>query len=184
MGQWQTHGSRVVYENPWITVREDAVTNPAGNKVVYGYYEIGGGGFTYIVPLDKERNTYLTRQFRYPLGEESWEYASGQTDHEDHLEAARRELVEETGLEANRVIKIGDLYSDSGISSGRGTVHLATGIRKITDTLDPVDGILEVRKLPFEEIGNMIVRGEIKCPHTISSFYMASRYLEAHPEVL
>jgi 8-oxo-dGTP pyrophosphatase MutT (NUDIX family) len=176
MPDWKKLSSRSVYKNKWMEVTEDSVINPAGEKTVYGYYKLAND-FLYVVPVDSGGNTYLIEQFRYPVGEKTWEFTAGQTDGEPAEVAARRELIEETGLTAENITKLGNIFADTGISDGRGTVHLATGVKKVTDKLDPVDGITTVKKLPLHEVGEMIRAGKINCPHTISAYFLATQYL-------
>jgi hypothetical protein len=96
---WRVLGSRPVYENPWISVREDEVVRPDGNPGIYGvvHYKNTAVG---VLPVE-DGHVYLVGQYRYPLERYSWEIPEGGCpEDEDPLQAARRELKEETGLSA------------------------------------------------------------------------------------
>src|SRR4051812_46381851 len=95
---WTTLNSRLVYDNAWITVREDQVLQPDGKPGIYGvvHFKTRAVG---VLPVDDLGHVWLVGQFRYPLGFYSWEIPEGGADEgESREKAARRELREETGL--------------------------------------------------------------------------------------
>ncbi len=98
---WLSVSSKRVYDNPWITVREDRVVRPDGESGIYGvvhYKNIAVG----ILAIEED-HVYLVGQYRYPLKSYSWEIPEGGCpEGEEPLRAAQRELREETGLEAAR----------------------------------------------------------------------------------
>jgi len=177
MANWKKLGSRLVYSNKWMNVKEDSVINPAGERTVYGYYTLASK-FLNVVPIDEDGNTYIVRQYRYPLSEDTWEFVAGQSENDSAEVAARRELLEEAGLETSKLTKLGEIYADSGVSSTSGTIFLAEGIKKVSNKLDKIDGISRAKKLPFEDVKSMIVNGDIHCPHTISAYFMTREYLK------
>ncbi|MDZ7769463.1 MAG: hypothetical protein U5K38_10510 [Woeseiaceae bacterium] len=69
---WKRLHSRLVYENPWITVREDLVVNPGGGENHYGHVHFKNKAIA-ILPLDTDGNTWLVGQDRYTLTDYSWE---------------------------------------------------------------------------------------------------------------
>ena len=73
---WQTLNSRIVFENPWITVRDDRVVNPGGGENQYGHVQFKNKAVA-IVPLDEDGNTWLVGQDRYTLGVHTWEVPMG-----------------------------------------------------------------------------------------------------------
>ena len=102
IGNWKRKNRETKYENPWITVYHDLVTNPNGGDGIYGVVEFKNIAIG-IIPIDEEGNTWLVGQHRYPLNEYTWEIPEGGAEkNETLLKGAKRELREETGLSAKK----------------------------------------------------------------------------------
>lgn len=177
MSDWKTLSTKIAYENPYTYVEESEVINPAGEKTVYGVMKSKADG-VYIVPIDDQGNTYLTRQYRYTTKLISWEVASGRVDEGDFEAAAKRELHEETGVWAETLTNLGTITPANGICSFNEKIFLAEGLSVTDDELDPADGILERKKLPLEDAIIMAMNGEIYCPQSIAALFMAREYLQ------
>ncbi|MPZ66407.1 MAG: NUDIX domain-containing protein [Pseudonocardiaceae bacterium] len=124
----KTLGSREVYANPWMTVREDRIRRADGSDGIYGV--IDKPDYALVIPLDGEQ-VHLVEQFRYPVGERRWEFPQGTAPGRagaDPAELAARELAEETGLRAGRMQLLGRLDVAAGMASQQGRVFLATDI--------------------------------------------------------
>ena len=105
----ETLGSKQVYANPWMAVREDAVRRSDGSTGIYGV--VDSPDIALIIPADADR-LHLVEQFRYPVAGRRWEFPSGGADQRLDVEAAAlaaRELREETGLSAGRLTPLGTL---------------------------------------------------------------------------
>lgn len=179
MSLWKKLSSKIVYENPWIRVYEDEVINPIGEKTVYGYVQSTANSSVGIIPIDDEGYIYLVRQFRYALQEETWEIVAGRTDKDENTKlSAIRELKEETGLEASEIIYLGNLSMAPGATSFNISIYLAKGIRKVSDTLDPLDGILEVKRVSVDQVHDMITDGTLRCSASIAAFFMAMSHIK------
>jgi 8-oxo-dGTP pyrophosphatase MutT (NUDIX family) len=177
MNSWQTKSSKVVYENPWMIVHEDEVIRPDGKDGMYGYIDSKSDS-VYVVPVDSEGNTYVVQQERYTTKKIMWECVAGRTDGEPEEVAAKRELLEETGLDAKSITIIGDVQVANGISTFKSTFCIARGIEHVSDNLDKEDGILGVQKVPLASIHEKILSGDIKCSQSIAAFFMVIAYLE------
>jgi len=92
---WKTLKSRLVYQNPWTSVREDIAEMPDGNITIYGVVE--AGECVGILPFLDDERVVLVRQYRYVFGESHrWEMPTGGVkEGETLLDAAHRELREE-----------------------------------------------------------------------------------------
>lgn len=124
--------SRQVYQNNWLTIREDDIRRPDGSSGIYAVVDKP----TYALVIARDRGPdgdrfHLVEQFRYPLGLRRWEFPQGTAPDRADLEPAAlaaRELREETGLTAASLTELGMLDVAPGMSSQRGRVFLATGI--------------------------------------------------------
>ncbi|MDA0680017.1 MAG: NUDIX hydrolase [Proteobacteria bacterium] len=157
---WETLRSRIIYDNPWITVFEDRVVNPRGGENDYGHVHFKGKAVA-IIPLDDEGNTWIVGQDRYTLGEYSWEIPMGGSEgDEDPIETARRELTEETGLTAASVTLLMHLHTSNSITDEEGFVFIARDLETGEPDFDDMEE-LAIRKLPLIEAIEMVRRGEI-----------------------
>ncbi len=156
---WQTLRSREVYDNAWIKVREDAVIRPDGEPGIYGVVHFKNIAVGVLAVEDEF--IYLVGQYRYPLERYSWEIPEGGCpEGEDPLDAARRELEEETGLRAANWEKMGEAYLSNSVSDEHAVWYLAT---ELTEGKHNPDGTeqLEVRRVSFEQALEMALTGEI-----------------------
>lgn len=158
---WLTHSTHDIYDNAWIHVQENQVTNPSGGEGIYGvvHYKNRAVG---VVPIDDGGNTWLVGQYRYPTGTYEWEIPEGGcADDEELLEAARRELLEETGLIANSYEPIlSHLQLSNSVSDERAFLFTARQLTMTEAQPEPTEKIT-IRKLPLTEAFTMVDRGEI-----------------------
>jgi 8-oxo-dGDP phosphatase len=122
----RTVSSRVVYENPWLTLREDEIEREDGTRGIYSVMD--KPDFAVIVPMEND-GFHLVEQYRYPIRRRSWEFPSGAfpagvTGTPEELAAA--ELVEETGFTAGRLERLGYLHPSNSTATEGGFVFLAT----------------------------------------------------------
>ena len=157
---WKRLDSRIVYENPWMEVREDHVINPGGGRNHYGHIHFKNRAIA-ILPLDDEGNTWLVGQQRYTLGEYSWELPMGGAPlDETPLSAAKRELKEETGLTAERWSEVMRLHTSNSITDEVGIVFIAEGLTQGETEFEETED-LEIRKLPLDGAVQLVNDGEI-----------------------
>lgn len=120
-------------------------------------------GASAVLPVDDEGNVYLVRQFRAPIDQVLLEIPAGKLDHvnEDRLLAAKRELKEETGLDAANWLHLCDTFTTPGFSNEKISLYLARDLISGESRPDE-DEFLNLIKMPFEEAFQMVMRGEIR----------------------
>jgi 8-oxo-dGTP pyrophosphatase MutT (NUDIX family) len=156
---WHTLSARTVYDNPWISVREDQVVRPDGAPGIYGVVHFKHVAIG-VLPVERDE-VYLVGQYRYTLGRYSWEIPEGGCDEgEDHLSAAQRELAEETGLRAERWQRMGEAHLSNSVSDELAIWFLATGLTQGAHRPEGTER-LRVRRVPVVEALRMALKGEI-----------------------
>lgn len=157
---WTILDSHIVYDNPWISLTEFKVINPSGGNGIYGkvhFKHIAVG----VIPFDAKWNTWLVGQYRFPLDQYSWEIpeGGGRTD-EDPLDAAKRELLEETGLVANKWTKICTLHLSNSVSDEMSVIYMARELEQQVSAPEDTEQLC-IKKIPFDELVRMQKDGEI-----------------------
>jgi len=158
---WKTNAAKRVYDNPWIQLTEYDVINPGGGKGIYGKVHFKNRAVGVIV-LDEDFQTYLVGQYRYTVDEYSWEIPEGGGPIEtDPLVSAQRELLEETGLVAQHWELLFEMHLSNSVSDELAILYLATGLSQQLAEPEETEQ-LQIRKLPFEEVYQMVKDGKIK----------------------
>jgi 8-oxo-dGTP pyrophosphatase MutT (NUDIX family) len=157
---WQTLERRIIYDNPWITVQHDEVLRPDGAPGIYGVVHFKNRAIG-VLPIDDEGYTYLVGQYRYTLEQYSWEIPEGGCPvGEDPLQAAQRELKEETGLSARHWQLLGRAHLSNSVSDEEALYYLATDLAP-GDTEPEGTEKLQLCRVPFAEALRMALAGEI-----------------------
>jgi 8-oxo-dGTP pyrophosphatase MutT (NUDIX family) len=159
-GRFTRHTRRVAYENPWITVWHDDVSRPDGSPGIYGvvhFANLAAG----VVAIDADDRTVLVGQHRYTLDAYSWEIPEGGVPAgESALDGAKRELREETGIEAGSWRELCRMDLSNSITDERAVLFVATDLTLGEATPDPTEA-LDIRWVPFDEALAMTLDGRI-----------------------
>lgn len=173
---WKKLSSKVIYDNPWMTVVEDRVINPSGGQNDYGHIRFKTCAVA-VIPIDDDGNTWIVGQDRYTLGEYSWEVPMGGAPKgEDALAAAKRELREETGLKAEHWTEVMRLHTSNSITDEEGFVYIAKGLQQGETEFDETENI-DVRKLPLGDAIAMAQKGEITDAISVAALLWVSQNL-------
>lgn len=170
---WITRGSREVYENPWIRVREDDVITPGGEPGLYGVVSLQNPS-VFVVPVTKDNEVVLVRQWRYTVERHSWEVPAGGSDGEEPEVAAQRELREEAGYVAERMTVLPQVFSLNGVCDAPGFVVVAEDLTRVSDGAEIADeGISGTATLPWTEVFEWIKTGQIHDGESITALMHA-----------
>lgn len=137
-------------------------------------------GAAAVLPIDANGNAYFVRQFRAPVNRVLMEIPAGKLDYkgEDRLEAAKRELKEETGLSAVKWTHLNDILTTVGFCDECISIYLAQDL-SFGDCHPDEDEFLNVVKIPLAEAVQMVMNNEINDVKTICAIMMASKILSA-----
>lgn len=159
-GNWKIKESDLKYENRWIRVTEHKVINPSGNLGIYGEVHFKNWAIG-IIPMDKQGNIFLVKQFRFVLNHDSLEIPEGGGDlNVDPLISAKRELKEETGLEAEEWTKLLELHLSNSITDEKSIVYLAKGLQQGEMELEETEDIV-VSKVSLKEAYRLVTENII-----------------------
>lgn len=177
---WQTLSQRSIYDNPWIEVSHRDVITPAGTQGIYGVVHFKNVAVG-IVPIDTDQNTWLVKQHRYPLGEDSWEIPEGGSPDGETLQAtAARELEEEVGLQARRWTELLTLHLSNSVTDEKAVVFVAEELTAGQQALEDSEDI-EVMKLPLTEAIAMAMDGRITDAISVAALLKLSLRLAIAP---
>jgi 8-oxo-dGTP pyrophosphatase MutT (NUDIX family) len=157
-GPWTIKRTRSVYESELVKVSEDEVIKPNGEEGKYATVGLADG--VGVLALDDGGAVYLVKEFRYALGREDVEIVGGAIDEgEEPLEAARRELREELGIEARMWTELGRVTHSTSMVKSFSTLFLARGL-SFTQKDEDSGEVLETVKMPFAEAVERALNGE------------------------
>lgn len=169
---WTTLTSEKVYDSPWIGLTKHDVLNPNGNPGTYSVVHFKNLAIG-VLPLDKDHNTWIVGQYRYPIEQYSWEIPEGGGKRDvDPIDSAKRELLEETGITAKKWTKIQEMYLSNSASDEFCILYIAQEL-SFGESEPEDDEQLEVRKLHFDELYKMVERGEITDSLTVAAVLKA-----------
>jgi 8-oxo-dGDP phosphatase len=168
----KTVTSKVVYENPWLSVREDQVEHADGTRGIYSV--IDKPDFAVVIPLEND-GFHLVEQHRYPTGERSWEFPSGsfpqgKTGTLEELAAA--ELAEETGFTAAKLDKLGYLDVANAITGSGFHVFLATNLTPGQPDREATEQDMRQQWFPRAELVRMLRNGTLKDAPTAAAYLL------------
>jgi ADP-ribose pyrophosphatase len=162
--------SRITYRGPVFWVTTDRVLEPGGLRVRRDI--IHHSGSVVVLAVDESGTAprvLLERQYRHAAQDFLWELPAGRIDPgENELQAARRELLEETGYTATRWRRILKFYASPGFVAETMAVYLATGLRKGIAQPEE-DEIIHKRLVPLGRAVRMAIKGTIRDAKTIAS---------------
>jgi 8-oxo-dGTP pyrophosphatase MutT (NUDIX family) len=167
---------RVVYANPWISVREDVVRRADGSTGIYGV--VDKADFALVVPRGVG-GVWLVQQFRYPVGRRAWEFPQGTWGHGTSgspEDLARAELAEETGLRAGSLTRLGHLDLAAGLSSQEFDVWLAEDLQEGSPQREVTELDMVHRFVTDAELHAMVGAGELVDAPSLAALHLLSHH--------
>lgn len=170
---WKSASSRPVYENRWIRLREDVAVLPDGRTTLYGVVECAEA--VGVLPFLDHDTVLMVGQYRYVAQDFYWEIPTGGHHAGETLEeAVQRELAEEAGQEAGRLVKLCDFHTSKSILREVAHLYLAEDLRPAWRPPDHTE-FIERRAFPFVEVLEMVTSGRIKDSMTVIAVLHAAR---------
>lgn len=173
---WEKISSKYLVRAPWATLRVDTCRMPDGT-VIPDYYVLEYPDWVNVVALTEDNKVILVRQYRHAAGEEMLEIPGGVIEEgETPAEAARRELLEETGYEFDTIEFLSELYANPATATNKTHCFLARGGRKVSEqNLDRGEEII-IELVSVDELKQLVLDNEFgQALHTSGIFYALRR---------
>ncbi len=171
----KTVSSQELYSGKIVTLRKDMARLENGQEALREVVVHPGG--VCVLALEEDNTTYIVRQFRYPFSLVTTELPAGKLDGpEDPEKAARRELSEEVGVEAESLVYLGGMLASPGFCTEVLHIFLARGLRRGTSHPDE-DEFLTARRVPFAQLYEQVMEGEIVDMKTVCAVLKTLEYL-------
>lgn len=160
--EWETLGSEYIIRRPWLTARRDTVKLPTG-VVNDEYYVLEYPDWINVIAVTKDGQYVMVRQYRHGLGQTCFEIVAGVIEKdEDSMDAAKRELKEETGYAGGEWRELTVLSPNSSTVTNVTHCYIAMGVEKVSGQhLDETEDI-DVYLFNKDEVRRMLENGEIK----------------------
>lgn len=162
--------TEVVYRGRAITIRRDLLRTPSGAETRFDIIEHHGS--VILLPLDEQGCLHFVRQYRHAAGCDLLELPAGTLEEgEEPFDCARRELREETGMNARKIVELGSFYLAPGYSTERMHVYLARDL--YPDPLEAdADEFIETEKIPLTQALEMTRAGAIPDAKTLAALFL------------
>ena len=172
---WERKSTRQVYQNQWISLREDLVELPNGRTTIYGV--VTCSECVGVLPFLDPSTVLMVKQYRYVAKRVTWEMPTGGMHRGESREAAaQRELAEEIGYRAEKLTWLGTFHTSKSVVDETAHVFLGEGLVAVELPPDETE-FIEVQPFPFKEVLQMVLRGEITDSMTVIAVLHAARQL-------
>lgn len=170
-------GTRELATHHRVALHADDVVWPDGTESTYGVFRQPDAAV--IVAISDSSTTFIVRQWRHSWKDDAWELPAGTMEEgEDPLQTARRELVEEAGLEAARWDALGTARA-TAVSTMRFHFFLARGLASVPRRPEIYEQDMVIRELPLPEALDLAAEGVIQHAASIAALFRANRFVEA-----
>ncbi|RZA03928.1 MAG: NUDIX hydrolase [Sphingobacteriaceae bacterium] len=169
---WKTISSTYIHKGPWATLRADKCEMPNGT-VVDEYFVLEYPDWANAVAVTKDNKIILVRQYRQAAGVVALEIPGGVIEKDEDPETGmRRELLEETGYEFDKIELISTIYPNPATSNNLTYCYLATGGKKVAEqSLDEHEEII-IEEYTIPEIKQLLAENKItQALHCTGLFY-------------
>ncbi|MEW6404919.1 MAG: NUDIX hydrolase [Chloroflexota bacterium] len=169
--------TEMLYKGRAFAIRRDFLKTPDGRETKLDIVEHGGS--VVLVPVDGEGNILFVRQYRHATGKDLLELPAGTRDEDEpYLVCAAREIREETGMEAGKLVKVGEFFLAPGYSTEFMAVFIATEL-KVNPLQADEDEFLELERIPIQKAFEMAEKGEVLDAKSLAGLLLARPHLKA-----
>jgi 8-oxo-dGTP pyrophosphatase MutT (NUDIX family) len=154
--KWKVLESTYLFNQPWLTVRKDTCLTPGG-KTISSFYVMEYPEWANAFCLTKDGRVVMVKQYRHGLGVESIELPGGVVDEGEKIEEGmRRELLEETGYQFEKLEYLGKISANPSTTNNMMHMFLATGGEKVAEQNLDEEEEVEVVHMTVEEVKQLV----------------------------
>jgi hypothetical protein len=176
MNPFKIISTKKIYENPWISVREDGVIRPDGSSGIFGV--VTANNWSHVVAIDSENQIILNREFCFGMNDFTFKIPWGWiSKNESPLDAAKKELREEAWTIAETWIGLGSIYPLTTIMENIQYIFLAKNI-KATHSEHENGEIIENIKIPFSQALEWVMEGKIVDASSVAGILKAQYHIK------
>ncbi len=178
MSKWKTLETHTIFKNQWFDIKENKV-QVTDELAIEGVVTLSFPDWVNIIPLDEKQNILLEKNYRHGLGQVMIETPSGSMELTDKspMEAARRELYEETGYAAGKLVLLGKSAANAQLQTNSVYHYLALDCRLVSQPKPEIEGVIEFWLEPFDKILERIQKSEITNSYIVEGLLRAYTYL-------
>ena len=180
MSGFHVVGSKVVAVAGFLTITERQIQGPDGDE--FGRVVVHHPGAVTITPIDGD-DVLFVRQYRAAADANLLELPAGtrDVDGEAPETTARRELEEEIGHRAGRIVQLAEFYNTPGFSDEYMHLFIATDLEDLgaNNAMGPEERAMTIERVPLDRIDELIAGGELRDAKSIIGVLMARRFLDA-----
>jgi 8-oxo-dGTP pyrophosphatase MutT (NUDIX family) len=176
--EFRVVSSTEIADAGFLTVTRDVIAGPGGDE--FERHVVHHPGAVVVVPVDDAGRVVLVRQYRVAVRRSLLEAPAGKTDvpGEAPDETARRELVEEVGLQAGSLVRLVSCLNSPGFTDEQSHVYLATDLSEVEHArVGPEEAVMTIERIPLADIDALIAAGEIEHATSVIGLLLARRYL-------
>lgn len=179
---WETISSEQIADCRVFSVNRNLAAPSGNEEKAHNFYVLHPNHWVNVIPITQKNEVVLIEQFRHGTGQLTLEIPGGMVDDDDlsPKHAAARELLEETGYQANGLIHIGRNHPNPALQSNYCDTFLARDVQKILEPRFDRNEYIEIRLTPIDEIPFLIQSGRVTHSLVIVAFY----YLQLHEHSL
>lgn len=176
--KWKIRQSHLVLDNKWCRVRQDEVELPSG-EIIDDFFLNVRPDIALVFPVTKNNEIVFVRQYRHGVGEILLELPAGafNPETEDAAVAAAREMTEETGYIADKLIKLATLYDNPVKDTNAIHVFIATDVVNTGEQILDVTEDIEVVLVPIAQVYDIIASGELCVSGTVAAVFLGLQFL-------
>ncbi|HIK05613.1 MAG TPA: NUDIX hydrolase [Trichormus sp. M33_DOE_039] len=176
--KWQILNSKMVLNHPWCQVRQDEIKLPNG-QVIDDYFVSIKPDIVLVLPITTSREIIFVRQYRHGAEDFFIELPAGRFEptKETPEDAGMRELQEETGYSAEKLLKIATLYDNPSKETNLIHLFLAENVFKIGEQNLDITEEIEVILIPIEEVLEKIIQGKISVAGSVAALFLGLSFI-------